>query len=258
MQKRKFPASEINLIPLSILEKESLLTCWFLSYCLLVSESEKFIVRQVNPLLKEVQNPGLIAELKVCLFQETQHAISHKLFNDLHLTHRPFISAFVSLSKFINFTILEKLFPVHLRLSVASAMEQLNAEISYYGLEALPHISKEDSFQSLLGWHFVEEIEHRDHVFDLMKDRGVSKLFVALGAQLTLFSFCFWITLGSLLISARRPRLWFQFFILLGPQGILTRLSKSTGRYLKSNYHPSQEATPLQFFSWQQKVQALE
>jgi predicted metal-dependent hydrolase len=258
MKKRKYHNTQIDLIQFPFLEQESFISIWFLSYCLLVSESEKFIVRQVSPQMKSIESARLIADLKLCVFQETQHAQSHKFFNDKYLVNRPLISLYLALSKFVNFSLLETITPTPFRLSAASAMEQLNAEISYFGLRQLHSISSDHSFQNLLGWHFVEEIEHRDCVYDLIKETNVSRLYVLLGALLTLFSFSFWITAGAFLISLRHPRLLLQLPTLFSSDGILLRLVQSTVRYLKHNYHPSDEILPPNLSLWQQKLQGLE
>lgn len=258
MQKRKYPNKNISQISFQFVEKESIQSNWFLSYCLMVSDSEKYIVRQIYQNLNKVNDKKLDAELRLCIFQETQHANSHKFFNEIYLANKPYAASSINFSRFINFTILERLFSSSLKLSIASATEQLNAEISYFGLDHLNEISKDLQFKKLLAWHFIEEIEHRDCVYDLMNKINVSQTTKFLGALLALFSFYFWITLNCILLSHRYPKLWLQLPMFIKPQGLFRRLLSSTRRYLSNAYHPSHEIKPLNFKIWQQYVSVFE
>jgi predicted metal-dependent hydrolase len=62
----------------------------------------------------------------------------------------------------------------------------------------------------MLKWHFVEEIEHREVVYDLMQEIKISSNQKTIASLMAFSSFCFWITLVSLILrlnQAPRPLL---------------------------------------------------
>ncbi len=259
MKKRILPDVVPNDIPLSEVKKYDYLSAWFFSYCLLVAPSERFIVRTASKSMRMISNEKLQEELRICFFQEVKHAESHELFSNRYFDKHPFIKIFYKFSSFFNYTILDKIAPHSLKLSIASAMEQLNAEIAYFGLTKVKQLNSGENFKEMLSWHFVEEIEHREVVFDLLKEVKINRVSYFLGILLVGFSFSFWITCGAALIMARRPITFFSGLIRsYGSSGILTRFIKSAVRYCKKDYHPSGESIPTLFYDYQTKASVYE
>ncbi|MFT6326257.1 MAG: putative metal-dependent hydrolase [Crocinitomicaceae bacterium] len=259
MKKRILPDAVPNEVSLSDVNEYDYLSVWFLSYCLLVGPSERFIVRSASKSMRSISNKTLQDKLKLCFFQEVKHAESHELFSCRYFKIHPILKTFFDFSSFFNYTILDKIAPHSLKLSIASAMEQLNSEIAYFGLNKVSSLNSDENFKDMLSWHFVEEIEHREVVFDLLKEVDTNRLSYILGILLGLFSFSFWITLGAALIMLARPITFFTgFFKSLGGNGILIRFIKSTIRYCKKDYHPSNEIIPPLFYEYQDKVKSYE
>ncbi|ABC29899.1 predicted metal-dependent hydrolase [Hahella chejuensis KCTC 2396] len=258
MKKRKLPTQVATSMNYKRIQSESFLSCWFLSYCLLVSSAERFIIRSAGDAMRDVDNAELKDNLKLCFFQEAQHARSHGAFSEGYFEQRPILRKFVKVNDFLNYGVIETLAPWKLKLSFAAAMEQLNAEIACFGLQRLSEISKEESFRQMLSWHFVEEIEHREHVYDLMQEKGVGQGARVLGMILVWWSFSFWITSGAALICGMQWRLLRQGGKDIRKQGVLLRLLRSAWRYCRKEYHPSVEKLPPEFFIYQKRVQVLE
>ncbi|WLQ16227.1 metal-dependent hydrolase [Hahella aquimaris] len=258
MKKRKLPTQIATSINYDRIQRESFLSCWFLSYCLLVSSAERFIIRSAGDAVRDIGDQELKSNLKLCFFQEAQHARSHHIFSERFFEFRPMLRMFVKMNDYLNYRIVEPLAPGRLKLSVAAAMEQLNAEIAYFGLQRLREISNEESFKQILSWHFVEEIEHREHIYDLMREKDVRQGAKVFGMMLVWWSFSFWITMGAVLISWPQFGVWRLCGRDLRKRGILSRLWRSAWRYCRKEYHPSVETLPPEFFIYQRRVKAFE
>lgn len=259
MKKRILPDEVPNDVSFSEIERDGYVSNWFLSYCLLVGPAERFIVRTASKSMRTISNKELQDELRTCFFQEVKHAESHEVFANRYFKEHPFIKKFYDFSSFVNYTILDKIAPHSLKLSIASAMEQLNSEIGYFGLNEVQKLNCPERFKDMLGWHFVEEIEHREVVFNLLKEVKTGRLAFVAGILLGLFSFSFWITAGAALLMANKPLSFLTGFIRsFGRKGILTRFIASSYRYCKKGYHPSVESIPAAFYDYQQKVEAYE
>jgi len=259
MKRRVFPDAIPQNIALDSVENDSFMSVWFLSYCLLVGPAERFIVRTASKSMRTISNEELQEELRACFFQEVKHAESHEVFSDRYFDEHPIIKKFYDFSSFINYKCIDKLAPHALKLSIASAMEQLNSEISYWGLKNVDSLHCPDDFKEMLCWHFVEEIEHREVVFDLLKEVKTGRATYLAGIGLVLFSFSFWITVGAILMTLTKPRTMFGgLFKALGSNGVLRKMTQSSLRYCKKTYHPSVELIPNAFFDYQNKVNVYE
>jgi len=258
MKKRIFKSATIESIDFNKIEHESFLTQWFMSYCILVSSAERFIVKSCSQGMRQSTNQVLNNNLKVCFFQEIQHAESHEIFNELYFHQNKLIQIFSNFSSFINYKVIAAFAPLSLKISIASAMEQLNAEIAYYGLSHIRDLTSNPEFSDILVWHFVEEIEHRDYVFDLMKELKINFMIQKIGMILVLFSFSFWITAGALIINSRTGFRKFELFQLFSTDHLLERFYKSSKKYLTKNYHPSHEQVPFAFYNYQRKFKDLQ
>ncbi len=256
MEKRVFAPARIDEIRFQAIETGSIDELWFVSYCLMVSEAEDFIIRSCAKSMRSQNNSALIGRLKQCFLQEKQHSMAHLGFNRKFLARRGWFRAFLQLNSWINYGVIERISPPRLKLAVAAAMEQMNSEVSYYGLSH-PSLSADSAFLDLLRWHFVEEIEHREVVFDLIQELALSRLERALGVFFVLFSFCFWITSGALLIRLGCGSMRRDDFGLFKANGILQRLVRSAFRYLRKGYHPSMERIPEAFFMIQPSLDSL-
>ena len=223
---------------------------WFVSYSLLVPSAERFIIRSCRRHLEHPELPvKLRRDLQLCFFQEQQHALAGDGFQKMGESEIRGFSTFRKIADFVNYRCLDLMLPSAFKVAVASAMEQMNSAIAAWGLENLELVSDDPDFRKNNLWHFVEEIEHREVVFDLEAHLGLGRFYHVTSGLLVCASFWFWITAGSLIVIATRglPKKQHQgasngsLASCLLPAKILVAALK---RYLKTDFHPRHEPVP--------------
>jgi predicted metal-dependent hydrolase len=256
MKIRKFACpkqSQMNLCSDNYMES------WYISYCLLVADAERFIIQTCQKFFIDIQNPQLKENMRMCFMQETQHAITHEAFFKQIAQEHLGLRLWIHLSQILNYKIFNPFLPLRLKLAVSGAMEQLNTAIAYGGLtRSVPKKTSETFFFQMLYWHFVEEIEHREVVFDLMNEVKLGQGYRWAGMAFTLFSFTLWISLGALLVPGRRTRWRSLKETLFSGDSILAEMWRASCRFVSPNYHPSQENIPSEFQTFQLALQLPE
>lgn len=216
------------------------------AYTVLVPDSERFIIRtvlKIRPLLTEDLN----TQVNGLFFQEGQHAREHDKANDWLETQNYKIKLFRTGAYYLTYGVLEPLLPNKLLLSVAAATEHLNSTLSEYFLknsglfsDCPPHLA------AIYSWHFAEEIEHKEVVFDVFTHISRSYVLRLLGALIAGFGFLVLIPLGALVFGVQdrsifRPRFFGDLAKqLFGRGNLLYSLISCLAVYLKPTFHPSQ------------------
>jgi predicted metal-dependent hydrolase len=226
------------------------LESWFVSYSLLVPGAERFIVRSCRPYLEDRNLPEILRrDLHLCFFQEQQHALGGDAFQRSAEKQLVGFSRFRRVSEILNYRLLDKIFPMNFKVAIASAMEQMNSAIASYGLANLTKVSTNQPFRQNSQWHFIEEIEHREVIYNLqthLKIGWIQRLFAGV---LVFQSFCFWITLGSWIVAANRQNTGLNAFSSImaatkSSGALLATMAFALLRYLKPDFHPGLEAIP--------------
>ena len=226
------------------------LESWFVSYSLLVPSAERFIIRSCRRYLDDPKLPvKLRKDLQLCFFQEQQHALAGDGFQNVGESKILGFRTFRKIAEFVNYRCLDLILPSPFKVAVASAMEQMNSAIAAWGLESLDDVSTDNAFKQNNLWHFVEEIEHREVIFDLQTHLGVGRCYHVASGLLVCASFFFWISTGSLLVSANRwaSKNWLHkkshgrmASCRLSAKVLVAALK----RYLTAGFHPRHEPFP--------------
>jgi predicted metal-dependent hydrolase len=233
---------------------------WFVSYSLLVPSAERFIIRSCRRYLDDPELPvKLRKDLQLCFFQEQQHALAGDEFQKVGESKIRGFTAFRKIAEFVNYRCLDVLLPNTFKVAAASAMEQMNSAIAAYGLENLDQVSGDPAFRQNNLWHFVEEIEHREVIFDLQTHLGLGRFHQVATGLLVFGSFCFWISAGSLIVMLNRPvskvpgkNLGVRdFWSTIRIAGAMFSALK---RYLKAGFHPRHDPLP---HGWESTKMAL-
>jgi predicted metal-dependent hydrolase len=142
-------------------------------------------------------------------------------------------------------------------VAIVAAIEHFTAFLGYWVLNAdgLDRAGAHPVMLDLLRWHGAEEVEHRAVAFDLLTHldagyaRRIRAMTVAIGGLLWL-----WIR-GARFLTAADPTLgptakvtW-RGYAAGARRGILPsprQAARSVARYLRRDYHPSQEASTRQ------------
>ena len=226
---------------------------WFVSYSLLVPGAERFIV---GSCLAYTKHPDISDKLKsdlyLCFYQEQQHALAGDEFQKLGEQNLHGFYILRHICEFLNYKILNRVPGTNWKVAVASAMEQMNSSISTYGLNHSTNISQNQAFVSNSVWHFVEELEHKEVIFDLQQTLKLGLISRILAGLLVFSSFCFWISLGGLCVAINKsfkdkpPTYSLKSTAV---QWVEINLSMFEGllRYWKKDFHPRQETLPMEW-----------
>jgi len=227
---------------------------WQVAYCALVGGSERFIIRSCAPWLGRA-TPALRARLKLCFGQEANHALTHDHFLRSAGAEMPGLRAVARWNAFVCFRLLEPLFPSRFRLASAAAMEQLNTAIALSGIRAPAIPPGESELGRMLLWHYVEEIEHREVVFDLMEEAGAGFLLRLSAMALVFGSFAFWITFGAVLAALPQGGgLKGSSRLLWGEGAVFPGMIASAARFCRPGYHPREDLLPPGFAELAERV----
>ncbi len=135
-------------------------------------DGERYFIESVRLFRDKITDPDLKHRVADFIRQEAQHGIAHDKMNQVMLEQG------MPIDQFINF--LHRLYKSELKnrspqynIAMTAAAEHLTA------LMAETFFSKKETFKdvhpyvrALLAWHSIEEMEHRDVAYDVMKQVG--------------------------------------------------------------------------------------
>lgn len=227
---------------------------------------EQMFVNSVNYYKDQIQDPQLKRAVKAFAGQEHLHSASHQQFNDWIASQVPAAEQYcAALTEGINrnYERLEKKKPIF-NLAVTVALEHLTAIMAATFLRREDILDKVDpQVRSLLIWHAIEEIEHKNVAFDVYLAVGGSyrdRVLALLISTVVLFFKTFYYQ-TQLLIQDGQWRngraAWSAIKQLFGSQGFFTEASRSYLQYFKPSFHPSQHQDQELVERWQRKLADL-
>lgn len=227
---------------------------------------EETFVKSVNYYKDQITDPQLRKAVKAFAGQEFMHSKVHHDFNDWISSKIPAADEYckrVAEDISNNYQRLEKKKPIA-NLAITVGLEHLTAIMAATFLrrpDILERISPD--IRSLLIWHAIEEIEHKDVAFDVYKTVGG-------GYWLRVTTFLmstFMIILNTTTIQARlliKDGEWYNYRAalfalkqLFGSNGFFTEVSRSYFQYFKPSFHPSQQNDQELVEQWQLTLQTL-
>ncbi|WP_326595182.1 metal-dependent hydrolase [Streptomyces sp. NBC_01803] len=233
---------------------------------LLLPEGERWFVRTFREALPLITDEGLRDDVLGFIGQEAIHAEAHQGVQDHLLAKGLDPLPYVRQVEYLFHRILGArpgLSPVrsreHLleRVAVIAAIEHFTAFLGDWVLNAdgLDRAGADPTMLDLLRWHGAEEVEHRSVAYDLLQHldpryaRRVRTMVVTGPVMVQL-----WIRGTRYLMAAdpglgpgARPR-W-RDYAAAARRGLLPgggRILISAGRYLRRDYHPTQEGSTQQ------------
>ncbi|MFC0110809.1 metal-dependent hydrolase [Kibdelosporangium aridum] len=226
---------------------------------LLLPEGERWFVEVFKEALPLITDERLREEVVGFIGQEAMHASAHQGAQDHLVNHGIDPGPYVRQ--------LEWFFRVRLnrpdggrrwlvsRLAVIAAVEHMTAFLGQWVLDShkLDEAKADPTMLDLLRWHGAEEVEHRSVAFDLfMHIDGRFANRAAAMAVAVPFLVWQW-SRGVRYLMASDPRTtqkarW-RDIVKAGRRGLVPstpHLARSTLRYFKRSYHPSQEGSTSQ------------
>lgn len=222
-------------------------------------DGERYFIESVRLFRDKITDPDLQKRVADFIRQEAQHGIAHDKMNQLMNDQGMPIEQFTTLLKKIFRFELSKRSPQY-NIAMTAAAEHLTALMAetFYSKritlqEAHPYI------RALFAWHSIEEMEHRDVAFDVMKQVGevpeFTRRFTLLMTTVLMFGFtmyranvmlrCDGFTALERINMFRKGLPWF-----FGKQGILTAMRQEYRDWFKKDFHPSQHPVITQYPVW--------
>ena len=250
---------KLNEIPRYWFGGDPFITRMFDALSLTFPDGERYFIQSIRLFRDQITDPDLQQRVADFIRQEAQHGIAHDKMNQVMRDQGMPVDVFIErLNKVFKFE-LEKRSPQY-NIAMTAAAEHLTALMAetFYGkkstlAEGHPYV------RALFAWHAIEEMEHRDVAFDVMKDVAKTPEWLRKVTLLntTVLMFGFTIYRANVMLKHdgftpfERLRLnikglpWF-----FGKHGTLTRMSKQYKDWFKKDFHPSQHPVIAQYEVW--------
>lgn len=250
---------KIDEIPKFWFANDPFKTRFFDALSLTFPEGERFFIESVRLYRDQIQDRDLQQKVKDFIRQEAQHGIAHDKMNQQMIEQGMPVEKFTQMLRSRFQGVLKNQTPAYC-IALTAASEHLTALMAecFFGeketmQEVHPYV------RALLAWHSIEEMEHRDVAFDVMKDIAQidektrkKALVIASGMMLLFNSYRtnemlkvdgFSALQRAKLFSTGLP--WF-----LGPKGKLTKMKSQYLDWFKPDFHPSQHPIIAQYDTW--------
>jgi predicted metal-dependent hydrolase len=210
---------------------------------------EPYLIRSMRAARAQITDPRLQKELDLYVKQEASHYKKHRQFND---TLRA--AGYQCIDKLeetlaADYQHLEEKRSLRFNLAYAEGFEAMALAIGHMLIDERVHLfgDSDPAVASLILWHFVEEIEHKNVAYDVLHHLHPG-YFLRITGLLYASTHIFWRTRGGCHALLKEDGLWkkassrwalakilFRVFCNIGPRWL---------RILKPGYHPSQVADP--------------
>jgi len=215
---------------------------------------EPYLIRSMRKARSLISDKALQEALDQYVFQEAQHYKQHKKYNDS-------ISANYDCAQFIeqryaeDYKTLGERKSLKFNLAYAEGFESMALALGQMLIEDREFLfgGSESSTASLILWHFVEEIEHKNVAFDVF-DHLYGSYFMRMWGLIYATGHIFLRTGQSYRALLKEDGLWSNYKSRKKLAKDLIRIfANLTPRFLricKPGYHPSQIADPEWALDW--------
>ncbi len=255
---------KLHEIPRFWFADDPFLTRMFDALSLTFPDGERYFIQSVRLFRDQITDPDLKQRVADFIRQEAQHGMAHDKMNQLMRDQGMPVDDFIQrLNKIFNYDLKHR--SAQFNIAVTAAAEHLTALMAetFYShrhtlQDAHPYV------RAMFAWHAIEEMEHRDVAFDVMKDVAKTPEFTrrAVLVSTTVLMFGFTIYRANIMLKhdgfSPRQRLYMNMRGLpwfFGKQGVLTRMGKQYRDWFKKDFHPNQHPVIAQYDVW---VQTLE
>jgi predicted metal-dependent hydrolase len=224
-------------------------------------EGEKFFIQCVRDYSDRIADPGLKEAVKGFNYQEGQHSLVHRRFND-HLKTQGVDVDWLERLLRDAFKGLRGHLPKTMTLAQTAATEHLTAVMSHQFMARRALLADADPrLRAMYYWHAAEEIEHKGIAFDVLKEIAGGGYFVRV---LTMLWVTMAFTLHTFLIIGhmfradgfswhQRAGLWLRgLWWLYRPGGLILPLLPHYLAYYRPGFHPWQSGDLEIYRRWRE------
>ncbi len=232
-------------------------TRYFDALSLLFPEGENFFIDCVRDFKSKVTDPELQAKVKDFTFQEGQHSMVHRRYND-RLAKQGVAVENIEAEQKSLLGEARRLLPAKFTLAETAAAEHITAIMAEFTLGNPELLQDADPrIRAIYFWHAIEETEHKAVAFDVYKTAARGGYFTRILAMLVesvmfpYFTFKLMRYMLNMDGVEQKWKVWGRgLWWLYGPRGVLTRMAPSYLRYFRPGFHPWQYATSPAFKRW--------
>lgn len=213
-------------------------------------EGEKYFIESVRAYRDEITDPVLAREVADFTYQEAQHSLAHRRFNERLKAQGIAVDRYEHVMReWMGFE--TRRLPRLWNIANTAAAEHLTATFARLWAQADLHRDADPRMRALYQWHATEEIEHQAVAFDVLEKvagGGYLMRVLPLLYETAAFPLSVLVTVEDMLradgFSRReRLRLWRDGLRwLLGREGVLRAVLPAYLAYYRPGFHPWQEA----------------
>lgn len=240
------------------------LTRMFDALSLTFPDGERYFIECVRLFRDQIADPGLQQRVADFIRQEAQHGMAHDKMNQVMKAQGMPVDQFIArLNRIFRFELQHRSAQYNIAMTAAAEhLTALMAETFFGSRDTLR--SAHPYVRALFAWHAIEEMEHRDVAFDVMKQAGNVPELTRRSALAITTALMLGFTLYRTNVMLRhdgfslRERLqmnlrglpWF-----FGKNGVLSRMRRQYLDWFKPDFHPSQHPLIAQYEVWVQALQ---
>ena len=235
------------------------LTRMFDALSLTFPDGERYFIQSVRLFRDQIKDPDLQKRVADFIRQEAQHGIAHDKMNNLMREQGMPVDQFIQRLNYMMNYDLKNRSPEY-NIAVTAAAEHLTALMAetFYGQKDTLR-NTHPFVRAMFAWHAIEEMEHRDVAFDVMKDVAKTpewlRQYTLLITTLLMFGFTIYRANVMLKHDGFSPLQRLQMNIrglpwFFGKKGTLTRMGKQYRDWFKKDFHPSQHPVIAQYDVW--------
>lgn len=264
---RKGPDIDLSELPRFWFGGDPFKTRLFDALSTVFPEGEKFFITSVREYRDQITDPKLMQEVKDFTYQEGQHSMVHRRYNDV-LAKQGFDIAGVDRRFQRVFGMLRDHFPKWMPIASTSAIEHFTATFSHAFLSVAHNFPEMDvRVRSIYAWHSIEEFEHKSVAYDVMKDiakvgyagRVGVMLWVSMTFQVHIFSIIRKMLILDGFSAKERTKIWAEGMLwLYRDSGIMRALLPHYLEYMLPGYHPNMLKDPEEYAVWLQAYEKFE
>ena len=222
-------------------------------------DGERYFIQSVRLFRNQITDPELQQRVADFIRQEAQHGIAHEKMNQLMREQGMPVDDFIErLNNMFAYDLKHR--SAQFNIATTAAAEHLTALMAetFFGQkdtlrDAHPFV------RAMFAWHAIEEMEHRDVAFDVMKDVAKTpellRKYSLVITTLLMFSFTIYRAYIMLKHDGFTPLQRLQMNLkglpwFFGRNGKLTRMGTQYRDWFKQDFHPSQHPVIAQYDVW--------
>lgn len=254
----------LEQVPRYWVKNNPFLTRMFDALSLTFPDGERYFIQSVRPFRDKIQDADLKQRVADFIKQEAQHGIAHDRMNDVLREQGMPVDAFIEKMR-DRFDNMLKRYSPEFNLAITAASEHLTALMADTFFKHKHTLADVHPYaRALLAWHAIEEMEHRDVVFDVMQQAAKvsdTQRYWALILSTTLITsrtlyLCNLMLQKDGFSMPQRVALfakglpWF-----VGRNGTLSAMRQPYMDWFKRQFHPKQHPIIAQYSVWLDSLQ---